>query len=153
MSIKNIVIAQYQKRVNNAANSAGNLAMPKEGWIRTVRKALGMSGAQLARRLGVTRAAISNTEKAELVGGVTLKNMQQMAEGLGCRFVYAIVPEKQLEDILDAQARKKALDIVNRTNKHMALESQSLSSEQIEYEIKRLQQDYLKEHFTDLWND
>lgn len=153
MSIKNIVIAQYQKRVNNAASVAGNLAMPKEGWIRTVRKALGMSGAQLARRLGVTRAAISNTEKAELVGGVTLKNMQQMAEGLGCRFVYAIVPEKQLEDILDAQARKKALDIVNRTNKHMALESQSLSSEQIEYEIKRLQQDYLKEHFTDLWND
>lgn len=153
MSIKNIVIAQYQKRVNNAASSAGNLAIPKEGWIRTVRKALGMSGAQLARRLGVTRAAISNTEKAELVGGVTLKNMQQMAEGLGCRFVYAIVPEKQLEDILDAQARKKALDIVNRTNKHMALESQSLSSEQIEYEIKRLQQDYLKEHFTDLWND
>ena len=153
MSIKNIVIAQYQKRVNNAASAAGNLAMPKEGWIRTVRKALGMSGAQLARRLGVTRAAISNTEKAELVGGVTLKSMQQMAEGLGCRFVYAIVPEKQLEDILDAQARKKALDIVNRTNKHMALESQSLSSEQIEYEIKRLQQDYLKEHFTDLWND
>lgn len=153
MSIKNIVVAQYQKRVNSAASAAGNLAMPKEGWIRTVRKALGMSGAQLARRLGVTRAAISNTEKAELVGGVTLKNMQQMAEGLGCRFVYAIVPEKQLEDILDAQARKKALDIVNRTNKHMALESQSLSSEQIEYEIKRLQQDYLKEHFTDLWND
>ena len=148
MSIKNIVITQYQRRVNNAASAAGNLAVPKEGWIRTVRKALGMSGAQLARR-----AAISNTEKAELVGGVTLKNMQQMAEGLGCRFVYAIVPEKQLEDILDAQARKKALDIVNRTNKHMALESQSLSSEQIEYEIKRLQQDYLKEHFTDLWND
>src|SRR5690606_33043519 len=133
--------------------SAGILGISHEGWIRTVSKAVGMSGEQLERRVGGKRAAISNTEKAELVGGVTLKNMQQMAEGLGCRFVYAIVPEKQLEDILDAQARKKALDIVNRTNKHMALESQSLSSEQIEYEIKRLQQDYLKEHFTDLRND
>lgn len=153
MSVKKVVVEQYRERVNAVATALSGTSLPKEGWIRTVRKALGMSGAQLARRLGVTRAAISNTEKAELEGGVTLRVMQKMAEAMGCRFVYAIVPEGQIEELIRGQARKKALDIVGRTNNHMALEAQALSEEKIEYEIERLRQEYLKGPPSELWND
>lgn len=153
MSIKKIVTAQYQSVVDRAAVSARGLSLPKEGWIRTVRKALGMSGAQLARRLGVTRALVSNTERAELSGSVTIKAMQQMAKAMDCRFVYAIVPDGAIQDMISKRAREKALAIVDRANKHMALEAQTLSKEQINFEIRRLQQELVNEMPSDLWND
>ena len=153
MSIKKIVTAQYQSLVDRAAVSARELSVPKEGWIRTVRKALGMSGAQLARRLGVTRALVSNTERAELSGSVTIKAMQQMARAMDCQFVYAIVPDGVIQDMISRRAREKALAIVERTNKHMALEAQTLSKEQIEFEIRRLQQELVDAMPSDLWND
>jgi predicted DNA-binding mobile mystery protein A len=153
MSIREIVIAQYQSLVNRAAVSARVLSVPKEGWIRTVRKALGMSGAQLARRLGVTRALVSNTERAELSGSVTIKAMEQMARAMDCKFVYAIVPDGEIQDMISQRAREKALAIVERTNKHMALEAQTLSKEQIDFEIRRLQRELVNAMPSDLWND
>ena len=103
-----------QSFLNRAAAPFGRhwVAMPREGWIATVRKALGMSGAQLARRLGVTRARISQAERAEVVGGVTLNTMRATAEAMRCRFVYAIVPDKRIEDIIAAQAHVKARAVV-----------------------------------------
>lgn len=127
--------------------------MPKEGWIRTVRKALGMSGAQLGRKMGKTRAAISNIEKAELSGGVTIAAMEQLAEALGCRFVYAIVPEAQIEGVIEKQAEKKAEGLVRKANQHMALEAQSLESDKVAYEVDRLKQGFIKDAPADLWND
>lgn len=42
--------------MNQALKQFGDYAMPvSEGWLKTVRKALGMSGTQLANRLGVTK--------------------------------------------------------------------------------------------------
>ena len=153
MSIKKIVTAQYQSVVDRAAVSARGLSVPKEGWIRTVRKSLGMSGAQLARRLGVTRALVSNTERAELSGSVTIKAMQQMARAMDCRLVYSIVPDGPIQEMISKRAREKALAIVDRANKHMALEAQTLSKEQINFEIRRLQQEFVNAMPSDLWND
>ncbi len=36
---------------------------PAKGWLRAIREALGMSGKQYARRLGVSAPWISNLEK------------------------------------------------------------------------------------------
>ena len=100
MSVKRAARQQYQVIVDRAAPQAAAMRTPSEGWLRTARKALGMSGAQLARRMGVTRARIANVEHAELSGSVTLKSMQAAAEALGCRFVYAIVPSQTVEDMI-----------------------------------------------------
>ncbi len=153
MSIKDIVLVQYREIINRAARHALEISMPPEGWLCTVRKALQMSGAQLGRRLGVTRAQVSKTEKNELSGSVTIKTMQQMAEAMGCRFVYAIVPEKTVEDVIKERARMKAVEIVERTDKHMALEGQTLSSEQRQFEIERLQKDMMIRLPSDFWDD
>ena len=153
MAIQKLVQLQYQSIVDNAARSAAALQMPREGWLRTVRKALGMSGAQLAEKMNVTRARVAQAENAEPSGGVTLKSMQATAEAMGCRFVYAIVPPQRIKDIVSAQARKKATAIVATAGKHMALESQALSKKQISQEVERLTRDFVHEMPPDLWRD
>jgi predicted DNA-binding mobile mystery protein A len=152
MSVKSLVHQQYQRLVDNAASHAG-LRAPPEGWLRTVRKALGMSGAQLARRMGVTRARIAQAEHAELNGVATLKSMQLAAEALGCRFVYAVLPEKRIEDVIAAQARKKAMALVGRASTHMALESQTLPNHKIAAEVERLASDLARDMPPDFWSD
>ena len=153
MSIKQIVTNQYQQIVDRAGKVFHETSTPREGWLRTARKALNMSGAQLARQLNVSRAQISQLEKKELSGSVSLKNMQRTAEAMGYRFVYGIVPEKAVEDIIAARAKEKATHLVMETSKHMALESQALSETQLVFEIKRIQQALMNELPSDLWND
>ena len=153
MSVKDIAYRQYQEIVDRAGHQMRECAVPPEGWLCTARKALKMSGAQLARRLGVSRSQVSKTEKNEMAGRVTIKTMQQMAAKMNCRFVYAIVPEKRVEDIMRARAKEKATRIVSRTNAHMALEGQTLSAEQRQFEIERLQRELVNNMPSDFWDD
>lgn len=151
--MKHIVAKQYRENVNLARKKLEGLAMPSEGWLRTVRKALGMSGAQLGRKLDVTRGAVSINEKAELSGGITIKTMQQMAESMGCRFVYAVVPETDVEDILMKRARLKATKQVRNASVHMALENQLVAEGKLVAEVERLAQEMIETSPSDLWND
>lgn len=152
MSLKTIVLQQYRKLVDPALRLA-EVHSPPEGWIRTVRKALGMSAAQLARKMEVTRARIDFVEKAEQRGAVTLKSMQAAAEAMGCRFVYAIVPETSVEDLVARQARKKALALVRRASVHMALEDQAISDSKTSREVRSLAEDMARNLPRDFWND
>ena len=154
MSIEKIVAKQYRDKVNQAISQFGSFSMlPPEGWLRTVRTALGMSGPQLAKRLGVTKARISKAEQAEPSGSVTLKTMQSMAEAMDCRFVYAIVPKQKVEDVIRQRAIEKAKIQVQAASTHMALEAQSLSKEQLEFEINRIAAQIVDKMPADLWND
>ena len=153
MSIKKIVVSQYQGIVNSTANQSRGISTPTEGWVRTVRKALNMSGAQLAKRMKVTRARVQKIETAELDSAVTLKTMQCTAQAMGCRFVYAIVPEQEIENLISEQARKKAEALVHTTNTHMALEAQTLPNEKVNYEIERLTQEILNKMPMDFWDE
>ena len=101
--LKNVAREQYANIVD-AALLLNNIRQPREGWIRTVRMALGMSGAQLSRRLGNTRTIASYLERSELDGKITLKKMQQTAQALGCHFIYAIVPQTSISEIIEKQA-------------------------------------------------
>jgi predicted DNA-binding mobile mystery protein A len=151
--LKKIAIKQCRNKVKSVHKRFKGIVWPNEGWIKTLRQALNMSGAQLARRLGVTRGLISKTEKAELCGGVTLKKMQEIAQGMNCRFVYAIVPETDIEDLLKTQAIKKASSRVKRASIHMALEDQALNGEQLRLEIERLAENMLTSSDTTLWDE
>ena len=153
MSVKPVIARQYRGKLNQTASKFQGFALPPEGWIRTARKALGMSAAQLARRLGKTRALVSNTEKAELDGAVTLKTMHSMAEAVNCRFIYVFVPKESAEVLIRRRARERARQRVMEAAVHMALEQQTLSQSQIESEIERLTEEILRERPGDLWND
>ena len=151
--MKKIVIHQYQEIIDHAAQIVAGLPMPKEGWIRTMRCALGMSGAQLARRMKVSRSLVAQAEKKELSGAITLKTLNNMAEAMGCHVVYMIVPRTSASDLLVKRAREKATQLVHATNTQMALESQSLDKDKRQFEIERIQHELVKEIPSDLWND
>ncbi|WGD50969.1 mobile mystery protein A [Bradyrhizobium sp. CB1650] len=152
MGVKDVVQKQYQRLVDSAANLTV-LRTPPEGWLRTVRNALGMSGSQLAKKLGVTRARIPQIEQAELSGAATLKSMQAAAEAMGCRFVYAVLPVGTIQDVIAAQARKKAQALVRRASTHMALEDQVLSKEKMAAEVERIAAKLVREMPSDFWSD
>jgi predicted DNA-binding mobile mystery protein A len=154
LSVKTVVQQQYRSIVDRAAISVASLTIPPEGWLRTVRNALGMSGADVAKKMGVTRARVTQAEHAELTGGVTLKSMQATAEAMGCRFVYAVIPPSgRIDDIITAQARKKAMALVGTASKHMALENQALSNDTLTQEVERLTREIAQEMPADFWKD
>lgn len=154
MSIKNIVSQQYKDKINRSVQKLADFpATPPEGWLKTVRNALGMSGAALASRLGVTKARIPKAEKDELSGSVTLKTMQNMAEAMNCKFVYAIIPNDSVDDIIWQQAQKKAKQQIDAAAVHMALEAQSLNNDQTQFEIERIAKELMQKMPQSFWRD
>ena len=152
MSIKTVIARQLRENINAVREKLAELDTPSEGWLRTMRKALGMSGAQLARRMGMTRGAVSRNEKAEIEGRITLTTMKQMAANMNCRFVYAVIPDRDVEEIIEHQAREKARQLVNQAGVHMALEDQSLSKDRLNAEIERVAKELLGKP-SSLWDD
>ncbi|GFE65564.1 mobile mystery protein A [Litoreibacter roseus] len=150
-SVKDTAIRQYARQLDDAARQCAGLTPPKEGWITTMRKALEMSAPELARRLGVTKPAIYQAERKERIGGITLQHMERLAEAMGGEFVYAIVPNASVRDVLYSQAREKAKQTVKRASAHMALEQQSLTPQQLNQEIERLAEELLRDRPSDFW--
>ncbi|MDQ7017044.1 MAG: mobile mystery protein A [Gammaproteobacteria bacterium] len=154
MGISAVVLKQYQNKVNQALNQFGGAGVPvSEGWLKTVRKALGMSGLQLAKRLGVSKGRISQAESAEMSESATLRSMHKMARAMGCRFVYAVIPNQEVEGLIRARAVLKATEQVKAASTQMALEAQSLSDEQLAFEVDRLASELVKAMPSDLWSD
>ncbi len=126
---------------------------PAKGWLRAVREALGMSGKQFARRLGVSAPWITALEKKELSGSVTIKTMRQAAGAMDCIFVYALLPRESLADIVRRRAEILAQKRLERVSHSMLLEAQQLpDTEQkkaFESEVNAIIQDMPKE----LWDD
>ena len=87
---------------------AAALAVPPGGWLRAIREALGMSMAQLGRRMGLPRQGVLALERREASGAVSLKTLREAAAALDAELVYAIVPRRSLARMLQKQARRKA---------------------------------------------
>ncbi len=99
---------------------------PPKGWVRAVRDALGMTTQQLADRMGVSQPRVPELEKAEVSGNVTLKSLERAAAALGCRVVYAFVPERPLADIVRERARLIADRQFAAVSHSMQLENQGI---------------------------
>lgn len=102
----------------------GSLETPPRGWIHTIRTALGMTQAQLARRLGTRAASVSSLEKREVAGTATVATLRQAAEALDCDLRIAFVPRNGLQPAVEQQARRKASEERNRIIHSMRLEAQ-----------------------------
>src|SRR6056297_2717580 len=79
-------------------------ARPPRGWIRAIREALGMTTSQLAARLGVVQSRVPALEQAEAKKTVTLASLEKAANAMDCRLVYALVPRKPLEELVEERA-------------------------------------------------
>lgn len=107
-----------------------DLQPPKKGWIRAIRDALGMSGRQLGRRMGVSKMWVGDMERLEASGATTLKTLRRAAEAMDCVLVYALVPKTTLKETLLKQARQKVRQDMARAAHTMALEDQALAKDE-----------------------
>lgn len=90
-------------------------AVPRSGWIRAIRDALGISQSQIAARVGVSRATVQQWERAEARRRITVHSLDQVAAAMGCTVALAIVPKNgTLDDVRRRQARAKAIAIVKK---------------------------------------
>jgi predicted DNA-binding mobile mystery protein A len=149
-----LVLRQLDRRLSKVATISPELTPPKQGWLRTVREALGMSLRQVGERCGVRPQSVSAGEKAEAEGTASLANIKRLAEAMDAKLVYAIVPTSgSLEAALQARARLVAARILKTTAHTMALEDQRLSKGEIESQIEDLARDLLSFSRDLLWED
>jgi transcriptional regulator with XRE-family HTH domain len=65
----------------------------QQGWLRTVRRAVGIPAAEAAGRIGVVLSALYRMEIAEGRGVIELGTLRRAAEALGCELVYGLAPK------------------------------------------------------------
>lgn len=150
--LKNIIQDQYRAKIEQVIDNAGFMR-PKEGWIRTLRKALGMSGPQLARRIGVSKSQMSQMERLEVDDRITLKQLRKVADSLDCKLEYALVPTKPIETMIRARAQEKAKALVEKTDTQMKLEAQQLSNNKLKHFIEKETERLVQDMPRDLWED
>ena len=125
---------------------------PPKGWLRALRDALGMTMDQYADRLRVSQPRISALEKSEIDETATLATMRRAAEALGCRFVYAVVPDQPLDQMLRDQAARTADRQLSYVNHTMQLENQGLTEGDLSDARARLIDDLLRTNPRRLWD-
>jgi predicted DNA-binding mobile mystery protein A len=126
-------------------------ARPRSGWVKAIRNALGMSQTDLARRLGVSGAAVAKLERAEPSGGITLAKLGEVAAALDCSLVYALVPNTSLEETVQHEALRIASDRLGYVTGTMALEDQNVPADRRAEYLNIYAQDLVSRN--DLWGE
>src|SRR5262245_11986822 len=104
---------------------------PSRGWIHAIRQALGMTTAQLAKRMGVPQPRVIELESGEDEGKITVQSLERAAEALGCRFVYALVPIQPLAKTIEERASQVANRQLECVEQTMRLEAQEVSDKAV----------------------
>ena len=84
-----------------------------------------MSGAQLAARMGVSAQTVHGLERSEASATISLERLQRAAEAMECTLVYALVPNRTLEETIAGRRERLVDEALRRVDQTMALEDQS----------------------------
>jgi predicted DNA-binding mobile mystery protein A len=107
--------------------SAERYQTPRGGWVRAIRDALGMSAAELGRRMDVTGPAVSALERSEREGTARLDTLRRAAAAMDCTLVYVLLPNSGLEETVRMRAGKLAREQLAHVANTMALEDQAVT--------------------------
>jgi predicted DNA-binding mobile mystery protein A len=127
--------AQARARLDERFEAMGpsvRQSQPVRGWIKAIREALGMTAEQLAKRLGVKQPSVVAFEQSEAKGTIELATLRRVAEALDCKLVYALVPNKPLEQTVRERARLFARRRREPIEHSMALEDQKVQRKSTE---------------------
>ncbi len=71
---------------------AGREKEPTNELLRAVRQSLGIPIKEITKEMGVGRSAVFDLEMNERKKTITLRSLDRMAEAMGCKVVYGVVP-------------------------------------------------------------
>ena len=89
---------------------AGREKNPTQGLLRAVRHALGVPAAEMLKELGISPSVLFRLEQSERRGTISVNGLDRVAQAMGCKLIYAVVPRSggTLEDLADDLALGKA---------------------------------------------
>ena len=147
-----LIIKQLDSHFISLANLR-NTHIPKEGWLKSIRQAIGISTTQLAKKLGVTRQSVTEMEQREANGSITIKSLKEAANAMDLQLIYVLMPKDgSLELLIDRKARELATKIVKRASHTMKLENQENSTERILEAIEERTNQIKNASFKILWD-
>ncbi len=117
--------------------------------INMIMETLGLTQAQLAKKIDSTERSISRIEKGTMIPNVAL--LQKIAEVLNTELKIILVPKKNINDLLNEKAFKKAKELVNSAKNNSVLELQGPSVRSVNTEIEKLQKELLEKKRNILW--
>jgi hypothetical protein len=82
-----------------------------------------------------------------------LNTLQRAAEGLGCRLVYVLVPDRPIADIVHERADLIATRQLSAVAQSMRLEDQEVKSKDVAKELHRKQVEQLLRRPARLWDE
>jgi len=139
-------------QVLDAARSLQHSLMTRSGWIREIRKALGMTGAQLAHRMQVTPAAVAQFEKREREGTITLESLRKCAHAMDCELIYVFLPRTTLTQMVDQRIQAHARRSIESVDRTMGLEGQATRKQYRKEQLAQLVAEYEEIPPRDLWD-
>jgi predicted DNA-binding mobile mystery protein A len=143
-----------RRRLDERLSSLTDLGpAPPVGWVRAIRDALGLTAAQLARRLNVRPSSVADLEKNEAAGKVTLATLRRAAEAMDCTLVYALVPKKSLQTMVEEAAKTAAKRELAASLHTMELEAQGVRGADRREMLEALATDIAEAGGRRLWGD
>ncbi|MFZ4522157.1 MAG: mobile mystery protein A [Bacteroidales bacterium] len=150
MKTQELILIQTDNRLRKLAKISDSI--PPQGWIYTIRTALGMSLRQLGNIASITPQGVKDIEVREKNGNITIAALEQMGQALNMRLVYGFVPkEGTLQKKIDKQALAVAKKIVTRTSNNMALEDQKVNAAMLKKSITAKAQEIKQKNLKSLW--
>lgn len=127
MNKRKLQIQQMEEKLQSLS-ALKSTAQPPDGWVRGLRKVLGMTMLQLAAKMGTTKQSVLALEVREKSGSITLKTLKEAANAMDMELVYGFYPKDgSLDALIERKAREMAKEIVMRTSQTMMLEEQEVS--------------------------
>ncbi|SRR5581483_6613764 len=145
-----IQVRQLEERLDKFRDLE-QMRAPPDGWIRTLRQALGMTTEQMAARMGITRQAVLQLELAERRRTATWSSLRKAADAMDSEVVYAIVPRGSLHQVLMRQARRQAERQLRRIAHSMRLDSHVVTEDEMEHQVEELASHLAAERSRALW--
>ncbi len=93
---------------------------------------------------GISTSTISQAERREAEGHITVETLRKVAEAMNCEFKYMFVPKSDMNTFIQKKAYEKAKRILESADLHMSLEDQKVRSK-IEDRIRVLQKKLIAE--------
>jgi predicted DNA-binding mobile mystery protein A len=147
-----LILEQLDKKIKHIS-SLSKISIPSEGWIYSIRQAIGISLKQLGNRMHLTPSGVKEMEKREKNDSITIKSLKDFAASLELKFVYGFIPnDGSLEKMIEKRATEIAQEIVLKTSHNMALEDQQNNPTRIKKAIKNRTEQIKNEMPKYLWD-
>ncbi|WP_221403458.1 mobile mystery protein A [Riemerella columbina] len=127
--------------------------VPPVGWVKAIRKALGISLQQLGNKRSISKQSVLDIERREQEGTISLNALREIGKAMDMELVYGFVPKDgNLNAYIERKARELAIEIVMRSANTMKLEEQENTRDRILKAIEERTEELIKDQPKILWD-